>query len=185
VFRGSLSLCPTEIPHELTWSGTRAVAMGNQGLTASAAERPVFQFVISLVSMMYYLMDLFLAFRKKIPTGLEWMLFFPTRFQGNFSKFVPMDRLLRRNICAEDKLSNIASSRIIYDSASTCNYAFIIYNQIIVSCYIKNWTPWPESASELCRPSDRRLSDKLVQIFADRWSHVVSVRIPTAVFSPF
>jgi hypothetical protein len=32
----------------------------------------------------------------------------------------------------------------------------------------KNWTPWPESASELYRPSDRLLSAKLVPTFADR-----------------
>jgi hypothetical protein len=29
-------------------------------------------------------------------------------------------------------------------------------------------TPWPESASELYQPSDRRLSGKLVPTFADR-----------------
>jgi hypothetical protein len=29
-------------------------------------------------------------------------------------------------------------------------------------------TPWPESASELYRPSDRRLLAKLVTTFADR-----------------
>jgi hypothetical protein len=39
-------------------------------------------------------------------------------------------------------------------------------------------TPWPESASELYRPSDRRLSAKLVIKFADRGSHVVSVTYP-------
>jgi hypothetical protein len=39
-------------------------------------------------------------------------------------------------------------------------------------------TPWPESASELYRPSDRRLSAKLVQTFADRGYHVVSVTNP-------
>jgi hypothetical protein len=36
-------------------------------------------------------------------------------------------------------------------------------------------TPWPESASELHRPSDRRLSAKWLPIFADRGWHVVSV----------
>jgi hypothetical protein len=41
-----------------------------------------------------------------------------------------------------------------------------------------NWSPWPESASELYRPSDRRLSAKLVPTFADRWCHVVSVTDP-------
>jgi hypothetical protein len=38
--------------------------------------------------------------------------------------------------------------------------------------------PWPESANELYRPSDRRLSAKLVPTFADRGCHVVSVTDP-------
>jgi CBS-domain-containing membrane protein len=36
-------------------------------------------------------------------------------------------------------------------------------------------TPWPESASELYRLSDSRLSAKLVPTFADGGCHVVSV----------
>jgi hypothetical protein len=39
-------------------------------------------------------------------------------------------------------------------------------------------TPWPESARELYRPSDRRLSEKLVPTFADRGRHMVSVTYP-------
>jgi hypothetical protein len=39
-------------------------------------------------------------------------------------------------------------------------------------------TPWPESASELYRPSDLRLSTKLVPTFADIGCHVVSVTDP-------
>jgi hypothetical protein len=39
-------------------------------------------------------------------------------------------------------------------------------------------TPWPESASELYRPSDRRLSEKLEPTFADKGWHVVSVTDP-------
>jgi CBS-domain-containing membrane protein len=39
-------------------------------------------------------------------------------------------------------------------------------------------TPWPESASELYRPSDSCLSAKLVPTFADRECHVVSVTDP-------
>jgi hypothetical protein len=39
-------------------------------------------------------------------------------------------------------------------------------------------TPWPESASELYRPSDRGLSAKLVPTFEDRGCHVVSVTDP-------
>jgi hypothetical protein len=39
--------------------------------------------------------------------------------------------------------------------------------------------PWPESVSELYRPSDRRLSAKLVPTFADdRGCYVVSVTDP-------
>jgi hypothetical protein len=34
--------------------------------------------------------------------------------------------------------------------------------------FFKENTPWPESANELYRPSDRRLSAKLVPTFADR-----------------
>jgi hypothetical protein len=37
---------------------------------------------------------------------------------------------------------------------------------------------WPESASELYRPSDSRLSAKLVPTFADRGCHAVSVTNP-------
>jgi hypothetical protein len=40
---------------------------------------------------------------------------------------------------------------------------------------LKLKTPWPASASELYRPSDRRLSEKLVPTFVDRVCRVVSV----------
>jgi hypothetical protein len=47
-------------------------------------------------------------------------------------------------------------------------------------------TPWPESASELHRPSDRSLSAKLVPTFADRGvSRSQRGGSPTAVFSVF
>jgi hypothetical protein len=39
-------------------------------------------------------------------------------------------------------------------------------------------TPWPESVSEQYRPSDRRLSAKLVTTSVDRGCHVVSVTNP-------
>jgi hypothetical protein len=41
-----------------------------------------------------------------------------------------------------------------------------------------NWTPWHESASELYRPTDLRLSTNLVPTFADRGCNVVSVTTP-------
>jgi hypothetical protein len=39
-------------------------------------------------------------------------------------------------------------------------------------------TPWHESASELHRPRDRRLSAKLVPTFANTGCHMVSVTDP-------
>jgi hypothetical protein len=39
-------------------------------------------------------------------------------------------------------------------------------------------TPWSESASELYRPSDRRLSAKRLPTFAVKGCHVVSVMDP-------
>jgi hypothetical protein len=39
-------------------------------------------------------------------------------------------------------------------------------------------TSWPESASEVYRLSDRRLSAMLVPNFSDRYSHVVSLTDP-------
>jgi hypothetical protein len=39
--RGNRStLCPPQIPHDLTWNRTRAAAVGSQRLTASAMARP-------------------------------------------------------------------------------------------------------------------------------------------------
>jgi hypothetical protein len=44
--------------------------------------------------------------------------------------------------------------------------------------FIKKKTPWSESASELYRPSDRRLSAKWLPTFADRGLHEVRVTDP-------
>jgi hypothetical protein len=49
--------------------------------------------------------------------------------------------------------------------------------QAVISNYNMK-TPWPESASELYRPSDLRMSAKLVPTFADRWYYVVSLTDP-------
>jgi hypothetical protein len=55
----------------------------------------------------------------------------------------------------------------------------IYFNKLhLFKCTKKNWTPWPESASELYRPSDHRLSTKLATAFAGRGCHVVSVTDP-------
>jgi hypothetical protein len=58
---------------------------------------------------------------------------------------------------------------------------FLNVNGVVLKIHVKQTnkqTPWSESASELYRPSDRRLSAKLVPTFANRRCHVVSVTDP-------
>jgi hypothetical protein len=49
---------------------------------------------------------------------------------------------------------------------------------IAYKIYTNKQTPWSESASELHRPSDRRLSANWLPTFVDRRCHVVSVTDP-------
>jgi hypothetical protein len=55
----------------------------------------------------------------------------------------------------------------------------VVMQSALRSTDSKKKTPWSESASELYRPSDRRLSTKLVPPFTDRGCHVVSVTDPS------
>jgi hypothetical protein len=70
--------------------------------------------------------------------------------------------------------------------ATLCTVAESLKRAIKSSMYISNKkkkkkTPWLYTASELYRPSDRRLSLKLVPTFAGRNCHVVSATDPMAV----
>jgi hypothetical protein len=66
--------------------------------------------------------------------------------------------------------------RLIYPGILWLLY---IWQSFKRACILYNkQSPWPESVSEPYRPSDRRLSPKLVPIFADRGCHVVSVADP-------
>jgi hypothetical protein len=57
---------------------------------------------------------------------------------------------------------------------------------VYITMYKQKQTPWPESRSELYRPSDGRLSAKLVPTFADRGvPRSQRGRSPTAVISGF
>jgi hypothetical protein len=56
---------------------------------------------------------------------------------------------------------------------------------IYIYIYINKQTPWSESATELHRPRDRRLSTKWLPTFADRGYHVVSVTDPYTHFLGF
>jgi hypothetical protein len=52
------------------------------------------------------------------------------------------------------------------------------FESFVSYCSTKKQTPWPESASELHRPSNRLFLVKLVPTFAYRGCHVVSVTDP-------
>jgi hypothetical protein len=56
-----------------------------------------------------------------------------------------------------------------------------LHNEEIHNSYSSNkQTPWSDSASELYRPSDRRLSVKWLPTFADKGCHMISVTDPYA-----
>jgi hypothetical protein len=63
-----------------------------------------------------------------------------------------------------------------FDMANVLNLTYKVIIQKTI--FELNWTLWPESASELYWPSNRRLSTKLVPTFADRGRHMVSVMDP-------
>jgi hypothetical protein len=66
---------------------------------------------------------------------------------------------------------NTGRAMAIHNSRQHCLHAGPLGQFIII-------TPSPESASELYRPSDRRLSVKLVQTFGNRGCRVVSATDP-------
>jgi CBS-domain-containing membrane protein len=79
--------------------------------------------------------------------------------------------------------SNLASSFQIPDQdVAPISHTLLVQtharNLLISRFLIYTKTSWLESASELYRPSDRSLSEKLVPTFADRGCHVVRVTDP-------
>jgi hypothetical protein len=56
--------------------------------------------------------------------------------------------------------------------------SFLSYFTIFIFLMVYKKAPWSESAGELYRPSDRRLSAKWLPTFVDRECHVVSVTDP-------
>jgi hypothetical protein len=58
-----------------------------------------------------------------------------------------------------------------------CSVAVLFECKILIRIFVPK-TLWPESVSELYRPSDRRMSAKLVPTFVDNRCHVVSVADP-------
>jgi hypothetical protein len=108
--------------------------------------------------------------------------------------------LLNMNLCAACLLWQKAVERAGYvirwsgcaslDVGSFCSwYPVRVWREELpskVKIRLKrNKTPWPSSASDLYRPSDRRLSTKFVRTLVGRnfaWS---AQRIPTPIFSVF
>jgi hypothetical protein len=74
---------------------------------------------------------------------------------GRISRFSRQEPLLFYQVAPQFLLTRLSAPR----------------SRPVVGCK----TPWPESASELYRPSDRRLLAKLVSTFVNRGCHVVSV----------
>jgi hypothetical protein len=76
-------------------------------------------------------------------------------------------------------LAAVVNGCIIYlcDTITTHSPLYLHLGCIFYNKQTKQ-TPWSESASELHRPSDRRLSAKWLPTFADRGCHVVSVTDP-------
>jgi hypothetical protein len=68
---------------------------------------------------------------------------------------------------------------ILVTSCNRISHIFAFPLQILRSLITRlKKTLWSESASELYRPRDRRLSAKLLPTFADRGCHVVGVTDP-------
>jgi hypothetical protein len=80
-----------------------------------------------------------------------------------------LNEILNAKFPVTGVIDQVTENRHFYDFKTD------LLSRIII---IKKQTPWPESANELYRPSDRRLSAKVVPTFADRGCHMVSVTDP-------
>jgi hypothetical protein len=91
---------------------------------------------------------------------------------------------LKTSVCYFLLTPSFPSSQIQVFSSEPCSLISTIYGLHLRWKSIprkpspKLKTRWPESASELYRPNDRRLSATLVPNLVDRWCHIVSVTDP-------
>jgi hypothetical protein len=108
----------------------------------------------------------FSASVKKLALQKDFLLIWNSKFQWGIKMHVP-NHLNEFNI-----FTNIfpgyehMSVRLLPDLDLSIRYkdCFIRHIQVgrFLDVYLKNRTPWPESASEIYRPNDRRFSAKLV-----------------------
>jgi hypothetical protein len=97
-------------------------------------------------------------------------------FLGESSSFQHVCQPFRLFIFADAVQSNCLDSTVTLRNSLIV--ACFVCSEIVTVYKIVLKTPWPESASELYRSSDRRLLAMLVPTFAVRRCHLVSVKDP-------
>jgi hypothetical protein len=92
----------------------------------------------------------------------------------------PSHEIASRKIMHNHKAWSLSWGRILLETwiLNFSYVAFVKLQKWYVLRLSKKKTQWPESASELYRPSDRRFSAKLMPTFAVRECHVVSSTDP-------
>jgi hypothetical protein len=99
---------------------------------------------------------------------------------------IPLKVLYYGQTVLIDRSSVLQTRRYMSTSGHINSCTTISFFYMYVYIYKTKQTPWPESARKLYRPSDRRLSSKLVPTFADRGvSRSQRGLSPTAVISIF
>jgi hypothetical protein len=94
---------------------------------------------------------------------------------------VKSSRNLKSSYLPQSRLNPVPSAQQYSEWPSDISrtlYFLMCYFESLFILYKTKHIPWSESASKLYRPSDRRLSAKLVPTFADKGCHVVSVTDP-------
>jgi hypothetical protein len=111
----------------------------------------------------------------------------PRRYKSSRSS--PWEPKIASSYSSVCKCSHNRNATVLFFLPSVLRTLLYMFRRhmAIFNVVIKlNYTPWPESTSELYQPSDRRLSVKLVPTFADgRVSRSQRGWSPTAVVSIF
>jgi hypothetical protein len=96
----------------------------------------------------------------------------------SWSEFLALQRELpcSAHLITADILTQFTRYVTVRNTNSEASNCIILSPLILL--HLSHKTPWPESASELYRPSDSPLSAKLVPTFKDRGCHVASVTDP-------
>jgi hypothetical protein len=124
--------------------------------------------------------------RGNSPNIRLWLFLLPTG----------VDTLQSRGLCRTDLyflslrscecslIYLLAPSRWAVASQRNCTQSLLLLHNVLGHAVVEK-TPWSESARELYRPSDRRLSAKWLPTCADRRCYLVSVTDPSGHISRF